>query len=371
MAAAARVASWAPAGAGPALRGPRRPGTGARAGPGRGGGPPQGRPTGRTGDGARHHRRAGPRLPAGDGGLRGRELHPPRRAEHPRAGGAGAAGALRAPDGELPRQRAGAARSRWHPGGRRRAAVPGALRAARPAGRPCQPGKPRGAVGPAGVGREPAERGPGGAAAARRGGPSGTAESGVRGMTPVVLLHFHGRRTGVTRHVEDVARRLPAVVTGWGPLRDVRRIPWRALLARARSGPVVVHAHRNFELLSALLLRWMRPSVRVVFTRHSAGRPSAWTRFLARRADARVVLTRVALRELGLRAEVVPHGVDVARFSPPADRDESWRALGVGGSHGLGAVGRIRPAKGQQDLAAAWVTLGPRFKSWRAVLAGL
>ena len=189
-------------------------------------------------------------------------------------------------------------------------------------------------------------------------------------MTPVVLLHFHGRRTGVTRHVEDVARRLPAVVTGWGPLRDVRRIPWRALLARARSGPVVVHAHRNLELLAALLLRWMRPSVRVVFTRHSAGRPSAWTRFLARRADARVVLTRVALRELGLRAEVVPHGVDVARFSPPADRDESWRALGVGRSHGVGAVGRIRPAKGQQDLAAAWVTLGPKFPRWGAVLAG-
>ena len=190
-------------------------------------------------------------------------------------------------------------------------------------------------------------------------------------MTPVVLLHFHGRRTGVTRHVEDVARRLPAEVTGWGPLHDVTRLPWRALLERARSGALVLHAHRNLELLAALLLRAMRPSVRVVFTRHSAGRLSAWTRFLARRADARVVLTRVALRELGLRAEVVPHGVDLERFSPPADRAAAWRALGVGGSHGLGAVGRIRPSKGQQDLAAAWAVLGPRAPGWRAVLAGL
>ena len=190
-------------------------------------------------------------------------------------------------------------------------------------------------------------------------------------MTSVVLLHFHRRRTGVTRHVEDVARRLPAEVTGWGPLRDVRRLPWGGLLDRAREGPVLVHAHRNLELLAALLLRWRRPSVRVVFTRHSAGRPSAWTRLLARRADARVVLTRVAIRELGLRAEVVPHGVDVERFSPPPDRDEAWRALGVGGSRGVGAVGRIRPAKGQQDLAGAWAILGPRFPGWRAVLAGL
>ncbi|HZJ56071.1 MAG TPA: glycosyltransferase family 4 protein [Myxococcaceae bacterium] len=190
-------------------------------------------------------------------------------------------------------------------------------------------------------------------------------------MTPVVLLHFHRRRTGVTRHVEDVARRLPAHVIGWGPLLGVRRLPWRALLDLARSGPLVVHAHRNLELLAALLLRSARHSVRVVFTRHSAGRPSGWTRFLARRADARVVLTRVALRELGFRAEVVPHGVDVKRFSPPADRGQAWGSLGVGGSHGVGAVGRVRPSKGQQDLAAAWAVLGPRFPRWRAVLVGL
>ena len=190
-------------------------------------------------------------------------------------------------------------------------------------------------------------------------------------MTPVVLLHFHGRRTGVTRHVEDVARRLPAHVTGWGPLLGVRRLSWGALLDLAKSGPVVVHAHRNLELLAALLLRRVKPSIRVAFTRHSAGRPSAWTRFLARRADARVVLTRVALRELGLHAVVVPHGVDVGQFAPPADRAQSWRALGVGGSRGVAVVGRIRPSKGQQDLAEAWAVLGPRFPRWRAVLAGL
>ena len=190
-------------------------------------------------------------------------------------------------------------------------------------------------------------------------------------MSSVVLLHFHGRRTGVTRHVEDVARLLPAEVTGWGPLEGVERLPWRGLLARTRRGRVVLHAHRNLELLVALLLRGLRPSVRVVFTRHSAGRPSRWTRFLARRADARVVLTRIAVRELGLGAEVVPHGVDIERFSPPVDRAAAWRALGAGGTHGIGAVGRVRPSKGQQDLAAAWVVLGRWATRWRAVLAGL
>ena len=190
-------------------------------------------------------------------------------------------------------------------------------------------------------------------------------------MIPVVHLHFHGRRTGVTRHVEDVARLLPAEVAGWGLSGGVRRLSWAEVRSRARAGPLVVHTHRPLELLVALLLRAVARSVRVVFTRHSAGAPSAWTRLLARRADARIVLTRVALRELGLPADVVPHGVDVHRFSPPSDRAEAWRALGVGGDAGIGAVGRIRPSKGQQDLAAAWAELGPRFPGWRAVVAGL
>ncbi len=176
-------------------------------------------------------------------------------------------------------------------------------------------------------------------------------------MIPVVHLHFHGRRTGVTRHVEDVVQRLPAEVTGWGPLAGVRRLSWRELRARARSGPLVLHAHRNLELLAALLLRARSRSVRVVFTRHSSGRPSGWTRFLARRADARVVLTRVALRELGLPAEVVPHGVDVGRFSPPEDRGRAWRALGVGGGR-WGASGprrarRTSPRRGRRSDRAS------------------
>src|SRR5581483_10398856 len=59
-------------------------------------------------DRARHHRRAGARLPAGDAGVRGRQLRAPRGPEHPRAGSMREAGAVRAADGELPGQRAGA-----------------------------------------------------------------------------------------------------------------------------------------------------------------------------------------------------------------------------------------------------------------------
>jgi mannosyltransferase len=190
-------------------------------------------------------------------------------------------------------------------------------------------------------------------------------------MVPVVHLHFHGRKTGVTRHVEDVAQGLPAEVAGWGlspgfPVTGPRRL-WR----RTREGPVVLHAHRNLELLAALMLRAFSPvHVRVVFTRHSAGRPSRWTRWLARHADARVVLTRGGLRDFGLTAEVIPHGVDARAFAPPEDRRAAWSALEFGGSHGVGTVGRIRPSKGQEDLAVAFATLAPQHPGWRAVAVG-
>jgi mannosyltransferase len=189
-------------------------------------------------------------------------------------------------------------------------------------------------------------------------------------MAPVVHLHFHGRRTGVTRHVEDVVRGLPAEAAGWGLSPGLPMLDSRALWRRARRGPLVLHAHRNLELLVALLLRAIGDRVRVVFTRHSAGRPSWWTRWLARRADARVVLTRAASREFGLPAEVIAHGVDIRAFSPPQDRTAAWEALGFGGRRGVGTVGRIRPSKGQEDLAAVFSTLASQHPQWRAVASG-
>jgi 3-deoxy-D-manno-octulosonic-acid transferase len=86
--------------------------------------PQPGQPGAGAGGGARLHRRAGPRLPPRDPRLRRRQLHQPRRAEHPRAGGAREAGPLRAAHGELPRLGPGAGGPRRHPGERRRAPGP-------------------------------------------------------------------------------------------------------------------------------------------------------------------------------------------------------------------------------------------------------
>jgi mannosyltransferase len=157
---------------------------------------------------------------------------------------------------------------------------------------------------------------------------------------------------------------------GWGLGAGVPRADFASGWRAARRGGLVLHAHRNLELVVALILRRVGRGVRVVWTRHGTGRPSRWTAWLARRADVRVCLTEEGARALSLPAVVVPHGVDVAAFHPPADRARAWASLGVGGERGVAVVGRIRPAKGQAEAVAALCQVLPSAPTWRGVLVG-
>jgi mannosyltransferase len=189
----------------------------------------------------------------------------------------------------------------------------------------------------------------------------------------LVHLHLHRRRTGVTRHVEDVVRALAADgarALGWALRPDVPRVGLADVLRRAPAGGLVLHAHRNLELALALLLRWVGDGVRVVWTRHGTGRPSRWTAWLAGQADVRICLTQGGSAELGLPSSVVPHGVDVTAFHPPSSRADAWAALGVGGERGVAVVGRIRKAKGQGEAVTALGRTLPAAAEWRGVLVG-
>ncbi|MFM2152582.1 MAG: hypothetical protein RL199_1017 [Pseudomonadota bacterium] len=134
--------------------------------------------------------------------------------------------------------------------------------------------------------------------------------------------------------------------------------------------PVAWHAHRNGELALGLLLRLLRRHLKVIWTRHAATPPSGMTRLLARFADAVVALTPEVARLLPVPSNVVGHGVDLQRFQPPVHRAASWNALDVGGRYGLGVVGRVRPAKGQQTLAEALRTFETWPGEWLGVLVG-
>lgn len=194
------------------------------------------------------------------------------------------------------------------------------------------------------------------------------------GLPVVVHPHFHSRRTGVTRHVEAVLGQceghFDARAIGSALAPGLARIRWSELIGLARRGGLIWHAHRNNEMAVGLILRWLGRDVRLVFTRHAAHRPGWLTRLLMRAADRVVSLTEEMARGVGVPSTVIPHGVDFARFAPPPDRTAAWDALGMGGRHGIGVIGRVRSSKGQGDFAAAIAPLLERYPEWRAVLIG-
>jgi mannosyltransferase len=191
----------------------------------------------------------------------------------------------------------------------------------------------------------------------------------------VVHPHFHARYTGASRHVETVVpalseKRETRVI---GTLRDptLPRIFWRELWQRLRTGPVIWHAHRVNELAVGLLLRALSRHVRVVWTRHSTGRPTWLTALLARRADRVISVSEESASTLGLPSQVIGHGVDTERFCRPSDRARAFASLGLGGEYGIGVIGRVRAEKGTQDFAKAVKPLLERHPAWRATLVGL
>lgn len=191
----------------------------------------------------------------------------------------------------------------------------------------------------------------------------------------VVHPHFHPRRTGVTAHVELIAK-------AQGALTDVRvigeqlpatlpHLGWRALWRLSGEQPIVWHAHRNNELLWGYLLKLLGRKITVVATSHSPRPVGRFTRFLLRFAKQVVTLNRLAAAWVKTPSTIVQHGIELERFRPADDRGQALAKLALPGSKAVGVVGRVRPNKGQGDFVAAVAPLLERHPEWTPVLVGL
>jgi mannosyltransferase len=68
---------------------------------------------------------------------------------------------------------------------------------------------------------------------------------------------------------------------------------------------------------------------------------------------------------------VVPHGIDLSRFSPPPDKLKAWADSGLPGQYGIGVFGRVRPDKGSDVFVQAMIEALPQLPGATAVIAGL
>ena len=188
-------------------------------------------------------------------------------------------------------------------------------------------------------------------------------------MKPILIhTHFHKRRTGVTRSIENVLpffnKEYETYVYGYNVEGDkITTSKLKKLLFSDRE--VVVHCHRNNEIMRMLFLRFLGAKFKLIATRHAETTPSGLTLKLLKKADKVVTLIESMSKNLGIKNTVVGHGVNVDLFSPKKDVAlENIQQENV-----ILCAGRVRKAKGQVVLLEAAKVL-KEHKNWALVIVG-
>jgi mannosyltransferase len=186
----------------------------------------------------------------------------------------------------------------------------------------------------------------------------------------VIVTNIKKRFTGVSGTVNALlpvqARTLPIAYLGTdmpGALlatqqsgeRFARLSFWQALRVSCTRLPDgrkrIWHVRRDPEMMLAIFLRdVLRLPISLVFTSAAKHRHSCFVPNTTR---------------------VVPHGISLERFSPPADKLTVWQRTGLAGRYGIGVFGRVRPDKGSDIYVQAMLELLPDFPEYTAVIAGL
>ncbi|QXP63389.1 MULTISPECIES: glycosyltransferase family 4 protein [unclassified Polaribacter] len=188
-------------------------------------------------------------------------------------------------------------------------------------------------------------------------------------MKPILIhTHFHKRRTGVTRSIENVLpffnKEYETYVYGYNVEGDkITTSKLKKLLFSDRE--VVVHCHRNNEIMRMLFLRFLGAKFKLIATRHAETTPSGLTLKLLKKADKVVTLIESMSENLGIKNTIVGHGVNVDLFSPKKDVAlENIQQENV-----ILCAGRVRKAKGQVVLLEAAKVL-KEHKNWALVIVG-
>ena len=131
------------------------------------------------------------------------------------------------------------------------------------------------------------------------------------------------------------------------------------------------HVRRNSEMQFAIFARdILKLPIKIVFTSAAQRRHSAWPRWLISRMDAVIATSEEAASFVPNVISVIPHGVDLDRFSPSKDQRESWSKTGMPGEYGIINVGRVRPEKGTDLFVKAMIAALPQLPKATAIIAG-
>jgi glycosyltransferase involved in cell wall biosynthesis len=188
-------------------------------------------------------------------------------------------------------------------------------------------------------------------------------------LKPILIhTHFHKRKTGVTRSIENVlpffSEKFDTYIYGYNVQGNkISSTKLKSLLFSNRE--VVVHCHRNNEIIRMLFYRAFGAKFKLVATRHAETRPSKLTLKLLKSADNVVTLIKSMSEKIGLENTIVGHGVNIDLFVP----DNNRRISSIQQENIILCAGRVRKAKGQVVLLEAAKILKQQ-NNWALVVVG-
>ncbi len=130
------------------------------------------------------------------------------------------------------------------------------------------------------------------------------------------------------------------------------------------------HTRRNTEMLMGLILRSLGWRLKLIFNSAGQRRKTAYTKFLVNRMDAVTTTSDVSASFVEGPSTVIPHGIDLVSYAPPADRAAAFAATGLPGKYGIGTFGRVRRQKGSDLFVEAMCRLLPKYPDFTAVIVG-
>tara|TARA_R110001592_G_scaffold335151_1_gene619754 strand:- start:433 stop:1416 length:984 start_codon:yes stop_codon:yes gene_type:complete len=188
-------------------------------------------------------------------------------------------------------------------------------------------------------------------------------------LKPVLIhTHFHKRKTGVTRSIENVLSFFTDEFETYvyGTNIDGTQITTSKLKSILFSDvKAVVHCHRNNEIMRMLFLRFLGAKFTLIATRHAETVPSGLTKFLLKKADKVVTLIKSMSTNLGIKNTIVGHGVQVDVFLPNSEK----KLENISQENIILNAGRVRKAKGQLVLLEAAKVLSAHT-NWALVIVG-
>ena len=197
----------------------------------------------------------------------------------------------------------------------------------------------------------------------------------------VVVFNLKKRYTGVSATVNAL---VPVQLAQWRlaycgtPLSNgVQGMSLRQAIRLSKRSPEgrafrIWHVRRDHEMMAGLWARdVLRLPIKLVFTSAAQHLHGRFPRWLIAKMDAVISTTPLAASFVPNTTAVVPHGIDLSRFSVPANKAEAWAESGLGGDYGIGVFGRVRPDKGSDIFVDAMIAALPNLPGATAVIAGL